>query len=212
LTALLQVTALRQIYTPEYERLRRQRTWLIELARLLDTERARRYHRTAREVKRRVNQFLRRLNQQTVADQREAQVVAHLTKTVRNRWWGLFTCFRVPQLPATNNGHELFFNHFKQRQRRVTGRKSVEAFVLRYGPYAAYLDPRESLADLLARLRQVSSIALAQARRQVREHQRRLMQPYRFRRDPTRYLDELETRWASAIQVSRTRRTRAQGC
>jgi hypothetical protein len=178
----------------------------------LDTERARRYHRTAREVKRRVNQFLRRLEQQTAADERDAQVIAHLTKTVRNRWWGLFTCFRVPQLPATNNGHELFFNHFKQRQRRVTGRKSVEAFVLRYGPYAAYLDPRESLADLLARLREVSSIAFAQARRQIRDHQTRLHQPYRFRRDPTRYLQELETRWVNAIQVSRTRPRRAKGC
>jgi hypothetical protein len=184
---------------------------LIKLARLLDPERARRHHRTIREVKRRVNEWVRRLKKQTAADERDAQVVAHITKTVRNRWWGLFTCFRVPQLPATNNGHELFFNHFKQRQRRVTGRKSVEAFVLRYGPYAAYLDPRESFADLLARLRQVDANAFAQAQRQIRDHQARLHQPYRFRRDPTRYLKELETRWVDAIQMSRTRRKRIKG-
>lgn len=203
--ALLQITTLRQTYTSEYERLTRQRAWVIELARLLDPERARRYHRTAREVKRRVNEWLRRLKKQTAADERDAQVVAHITKTVRNRWWGLFTCFRVPQLPATNNGHELFFNHFKQRQRRVTGRKSVEAFVLRYGPYAAYLDLRESLVDLLARLPQVDTHAFAQARREIRNHQTQLHQPYRFRRDPPRYLKELETRWGNAIQVSRSR-------
>jgi hypothetical protein len=172
----------------------------------LDPERARRYHRTAREVKRRVNQFLHRLQNQTRQDARDAQIVAHIEKTVRNRWWGLFTCYRVPQLPASNNEHELFFNHFKQRQRRVTGRKSVEQFVLRYGPFAAYLDPRESLADLLARLPQVDAMAFAEARRKVRMHQARLHQPYRFRRQPKRYLKELETRWASAIQTSRTRR------
>jgi len=177
----------------------------------LDPERARRYHRTAGEIKRRLNQFLRRLKKQTSSQEREAQVVAHIEKTVRNRWWGLFTCYRVPQLPASNNAHELFFNHFKQRQRRVTGRKSVEHFVLRYGPYAAYLDPRESLADLLGRLPQVEAVAFAEARRKVREHQARLHQPYRFRRQPKRYLKELETRWASAIQGSKTQRQRDSG-
>ncbi len=208
LDALLQVTDARRTYAKEYRVLVRQRTWLIELARLLDPVRARRYHRTAREVKRRVNQFLRRLKKQTRQDERDAQVAAHIEKTVRNRWWGLFTCYRVPQLPASNNAHELFFNHFKQRQRRVTGRKSVEQFVLRYGPYAAYLDPRESLADLLERLPRVDTVAFAEARRKGRAHQARLHQPYRFRRQPKRYLKELETRWASAIQVSKTRQKR----
>ena len=208
LDALVQVTDARRTYAKEYRTLVRQRTWLIELARLLDPVRARRYHRTARDIKRRVNQFLRRLKKQTHQDERDAQVAAHIEKTVRNRWWGLFTCYRVPQLPASNNEHELFFNHFKQRQRRVTGRKSVEQFVLRYGPYAAYLDPRESLADLLERLPRVDAMAFAEARRKVRTHQARLHQPYRFRRQPKRYLKELETRWASAIQVSRTQRKR----
>lgn len=177
---------------------------MIELARLLDPERARRYHRTTREVKRRVNQFLHRLQRKTRKDSADAVVVAHIEKTVRNRWWGLFTCFRVPQLPATNNVHELFFKHLKQRQRRVTGRKSVEAFVLRYGPYAAYLDGRESFTDLSARLCQVDAVAFAEARRQVREHQARLHRPYRFRRDPAKYLKELETAWGSAVQSART--------
>lgn len=208
LDALVRVTDARRTYAQEYRALVRQRTWLIELARLLDPVRARHYHRTARAVKRRVNQFLRRLNTQTIGDEREAQVVAHIEKTVRNRWWGLFTCYRVPQLPASNNAHELFFNHFKQRQRRVTGRKSVEQFVLRYGPYAAYLDPRETLADLLGRLPRVDAVLFAEARRKVRMHQARLRQPYRFRRQPKRYLKELETRWASAIQASKTRRKR----
>jgi len=213
LDALLQVTDARRTYAKEYRALVRQRTWLIELARILDPVRARRYHRTARAVKRRVNQFLCRLKKQTSRAQceQDAPIVAHIEKTVRNRWWGLFTCYRVPQLPASNNAHELFFNHFKQRQRRVTGRKSVEQFVLRYGPYAAYLDPRESLADLFGRLPQVDAVTFAEARRKVRTHQARLHQPYRFRRQPKRYLKELETRWASAIQVSKTRRKRDSG-
>ena len=178
---------------------------------MLDPERARRYHRTVREVKRRVNRFLCRLKWKTRRDAEDARVVAHIEKTVRHRWWGLFTCFRVSQLPATNNAHELFFKHLKQRQRRVTGRKSVEAFVLRYGPYAAYLDSRESFTDLFARLRQVDAMAFAEARRQVRAHQARLHRPYRFRRDPAKYLKELEAAWASAVQPSRSRRKRDSG-
>jgi hypothetical protein len=211
LEPLLQITAVRRTYAQEYQRLTRQRSWVIGLARLLDPERARRYHRTAREVKRRVNRFLCRLKWKTRRDAEDARVVAHIEKTVRHRWWGLFTCFRVSQLPATNNAHELFFKHLKQRQRRVTGRKSVEAFVLRYGPYAAYLDSRESFTDLFARLRQVDAMAFAEARRQVRAHQARLHRPYRFRRDPAKYLKELEAAWASAVQPSRSRRKRDSG-
>lgn len=115
----------RRPYRREYARVKRQREWLIELARLLDPEKARRYHRTARQVKQRVKRLFARLERETAHDATDASVVRHIVKTLRNRWWGLFTCYRVPQLPATNSEHEVFFNNLKQRQRRVTGRKSV---------------------------------------------------------------------------------------
>lgn len=196
---------MRQPYARDCARVRRQREWLIQLARLLDVEKARRYHRTARQVKKRVRQFLTQLERETANDALDAAVVHHIAKTVRNRWWGLFTCYRVPQLPATNNGHEVFFNHLKQRQRRVTGRKSVHAFVLRYGPYAAYLDERESFDELLARLRRVDRERFAEARRQVREHQVRLRQAFRFRHHQAKYLKELEVSWERAVLQSAKR-------
>lgn len=185
--------------------MKRQREWLIELARLLDLEKARRYHRTARQVKQHVKRLFARLERETAEDATDASVVRHIVQTVRNRWWGLFTCYRVPQLPATNNEHEAFFNHLKQRQRRVTGRKSVQSFVLRYGPYAAYLDTRESFDELLARLRRVDRMRFKAARRQVREHQARLSQPYRFRHHQTKYLKELEISWERAVLQSAKR-------
>jgi len=196
---------LRRPYRREYARVQRQQEWLIELARLLDPEKARRYHWTARYVKRRVKRFLARLKRETAEDALDASVVRHIAKTVRNRWWGLFTCYRVAQLPATNNEHEVFFNHLKQRHRRVTGRKSVHAFVLRYGPYAAYVDTHESFDELLARLRCVDRTRFKAARREVREHQAHLSKPHRFRHHQAKYLKQLEISWERAVLQSAKR-------
>jgi hypothetical protein len=202
LADLMDVTAQRCRYRDVYARLTRQREWLIKLAHLLDPEKARKRKYTARRMKQRVGKFLMRLERDTTTDPDDAIVAAHIIKTVRSRWWGLFTCYRVPKLPATNNDHESFFNHFKQGQRRITGRKAVHAFVMRYGPYAAYLDYRESYSDLLKQLPQVDDTTFVQARRQVREHQARLRKAYRFRHHQAKYLKDLEVRWSMALQQS----------
>lgn len=169
--------------------------WLIELAHLLRVEEEDGRRRGAREVKREVNDFLTRLESETAADTADALIAQHLIKTIRNRWWGLFTCYRVPGLPATNNGQETFFNHLKQGQRRINGRKSVPEFIVRYGAYAAYLDPRETFDQLLERLREVSQAEFQIARQAWREHEAQLHKIYRFRHDRDQFLKELEVEW-----------------
>jgi hypothetical protein len=88
-------------YLPAGRRSRWRLGWLIELAHLLRVEEEDGQRRQAREVKREVNDFLKRLASETAADPDEALSAQHLIKTIRNRWWGLFTCYRVPGLPAT---------------------------------------------------------------------------------------------------------------
>jgi hypothetical protein len=44
----------------------------------------------------------------------------------------------------------------KTGHRRITGRKNVHDFIIRYGRHAACVDDRESVDDLLDQLRQVS--------------------------------------------------------
>lgn len=61
--ALLDITALRHHYVESYAQLKRQSAWVIELARLFKPDDEQGQPRTARQVKREVNQFLARLEQ-----------------------------------------------------------------------------------------------------------------------------------------------------
>ena len=82
---------------------------------------------------------------------------------------GLIRLLRCPWLTPTNNGLGSFFARLKTNQRRITGHKSVNRFVLRYGVWAAFIDLSETKADLLVRLRQVDR-ALYQYERQQLQH------------------------------------------
>jgi len=182
-------------YLAAENRARRQLSWVIELAHLLRTEDENGHPRRARQVKREVRAFLEELERSTATDTEDAPIARHLIKTVRNRWWGLFTCYRVPGVPATNNDQETFFNHLKQRQRRINGHKSVHEFVVRYGAYAAYVDSRETFDQLLERLRQVSDMEFQKARQAWRENEAQMHKNFRFRHDRTKFLKELEADW-----------------
>jgi len=156
-----------------------------------------------RQVQREVQQFLKRLEQEAAQHPDEALVIASILKAVRHRWWGLFTCYRVSHVPSSNNDLETFFKDMKHHQRRITGRKSVQEFILRYGPFAAFIDYAETFDDLLARLRQVKPTEFKQARQALQKVQLRLKKLYRFRHHPDHYFRDLETRWEKAISASR---------
>jgi hypothetical protein len=199
---LLQVSLVRHQYVEPYTQLKRQSAWIIELARLFEPRDKQGCVRTMRQVKREVNLFLQRLEQEAAHQPDEAQVIASIVKAVRHRWWGLFTCYRVLYVPSSNN-LETFFRDMKHHQRRITGRKSVQEFILRYGPFAAFIDYAESFDDLLARLRQVKPTDFNQARLVLQKVQVRLKKLYRFRHHPDKYFHDLETRWEMAIAASR---------
>lgn len=200
---MLDIPAIRQHYAEPYAQLKRQSEWVIELARLFEPCDKHGRPRRARQVKREVKQFLERLEQEATECPGEAQVIASILKAVRNRWWGLFTCYRISNVPSSNNDLETFFKDMKHHQRRITGRKTVHEFILRYGPFAAFLDYDESFDDLLMRLRQVKPAAFRQARQALQKIQMRLKKLYRFRHHPDEYYRDLETRWEKAVLSSR---------
>ncbi|MBV7330988.1 hypothetical protein KFU94_22660 [Chloroflexi bacterium TSY] len=90
---------------------------------------------TAHSVASAVDQYLVALTQDTTLDDADRSIVQHINTTFRNRWWGLFVCYDVSGLPSTNNALEGFFGRLKTNQRLITGRKSVNNFVLRYGSF-----------------------------------------------------------------------------
>ncbi len=186
-----------------YLQLKRQSAWIIELARLFEPCDKQGHVRTTRQVKREVTQFLKCLEQEAAQHPDETKVVTSIVKAVRHRWWGLFTCYQVSHVPSSNNDLETFFKGMKHHQRRITGRKSVQEFILRYGPFAAFIDYTETFDDLLARLRQVKPKDLQQARQALQKVQLRLKKLYRFRHHPDQYFHDLETRWEKTISSSR---------
>lgn len=196
---MLGIPAIRWQYAEPYARLKRHSGWVIELARLFEPCDKQGRPRTARQVKREVKQFLKRLEQEATERPDEAKVIASILKAIRHRWWGLFTSYRISNVPSSNNDLETFFKDMKHHQRRITGRKSVHEFILRYGPFAAFIDYAESFEDLLTRLRQVKPEAFQQAHQVLQKVQLRLKKLYRFRHHPDEYYCDLETRWEKAI-------------
>jgi hypothetical protein len=195
--------AVREPFTAQSARSKRQLEWLVDLQRLLhSTTETPPHPPTGAEVSARVDKYLCALSQQTDLDEMDTAIAQHIAQTFRNRWWGLFRCYDVPDLPPTNNDLETFFGRLKTGQRRVTGHKSVNSFVLRYGAYAAFVDLSESQTELLARLRQVDRDAYKRERQQLQTILAEARDQYRFRHKRNLALQELELEWAAAVEAA----------
>lgn len=198
---LLAAASVNRSHLTTNRHLRHQWAWLVELAHLLRLEDETGQRRQARQVQQEVQAFLAHLEQQTAGTLKDAHLAQHIVQTIRKRWWGLFICYRIAGLPATNNAHETFFNQLKHNQRRINGHKSVHDFIVRYGVYAAYLDPQETFEQLLVRLSSVSNEEFQLARQAWRDSEAPLHKAHRFRCHRARFLKELEADWEKLTQV-----------
>lgn len=152
-----------------------------------------------REVASQVDRYLNQLITDVAPadDECDRQIAAHINQTFRNRWWGLFTCYEIPGLPRTNNEMETFLRRLKTGQRRVTGRKKVNDFIVRYGRLVAFLDASESQADLLARLRQVPYEDFLRERKQLSAVEQWTASRHRFRHKRAVFFRQLEDCWTA---------------
>ena len=191
--------ALYRADTGQLTRLRRQRDWLIELQRRLEPKPE---NSDGQAVERQVDRYLNQLAQDDSLDETDQAIAQHIVMTFRNRWWGLFVCYDVPGLPSTNNKLEGFFGHLKTNQRRITGHKSVNSFVLRYGAYAAFVDKSESKADLLTRFQQFDRAAYQQERQQLQRILSERKDYHRFCHKLDTVVKELEAEWAVAVKIA----------
>jgi hypothetical protein len=90
--------------------------------------------------------------------------------------------------------------------RRVSGRKNVHDFIIRYGAYAALIDPAESLEELLARMDEVDQEEFLKERKQLNLSLLDEAKIHRFRHHRVDYLAELEARWEAALAEAKTAR------
>jgi hypothetical protein len=195
---LLKLTGLRHAYADQVAALQQQQSWLIDLQRILETEAA----PDGQTIAQQFDAYLLSLEQRDDLTETNRELAQHIIATFRHRWWGLFKCYDTPGLPATNNALESFFGRLKTNQRRITGRKSVNNFVLRYGAYAAFVDHSETKADLLHRLRQVDRTLYQQERQQLDLVLTEQRDRYRFNHKLDVVVKELEDEWQIAVETA----------
>ena len=198
---MLKIAKLHQLYADQTAHLKEQQSWLIDLQRILETE----PEPSSREIEDHIDRYLVDLSQRDDLNEADWSIAQHVISTFRNRWWGLFVCYDTPGLPATNNDLESFFGRLKTNQRRITGRKSVNNFVLRYGAYAAFVDPCETKADLLNRLRHVDRAVYQQERQQLQLILDEQREYYRFHHKLDIVVKELENEWQIAVETATQR-------
>ncbi len=187
-------------FAAQTERYRCQRQWLIDLEHLLDPDRD--PPKNSAGVTQAVDRYLIDLMARSTHNEEDQKVVEHIHKIFRSFWWGLFTCYDVEDLPRTNNELERFIRQIKMGYRRVSGRKNVHDFVIRYGSYVALIDPAESLDELLARLTEVEQEEFLKERKQLNLTILEEAKIHRFQCHREKYLAELEAHWDAAVAAS----------
>jgi hypothetical protein len=164
--------------------------WVHQAANVLGMEEA-----SGSTVRRRLAGLCGAMRRHRAAAGTLAGAVDHFLKVTRSYWPGLFACYDVAELPRTNNALEQAFGSHRYHERRATGRKGASPALVLCG--AARL-----LAGLATRQREVTAADLAAAdpmqwqrlRAELEERRQRRVQRRHFRRNPDRYLRDLEAK------------------
>jgi hypothetical protein len=153
-------------------------------------------------VRRRVESYLDELATTLTDGQVPAWLerpVEHLVTVLRRLGDGLYHCYDVPGLPRTDNDLEQFYRRVKALERRITGHKRSDTFVVRVGGFAVYAAAAASQAtesDLLRQLGAVPAEAWQAERAVLWANQERQIKMRRFRLHRAAYLADLEARWS----------------
>ena len=163
--------------------------WVHALARVLENAAG----LTAAQVERRLAGLMGAMTRHRDKAGALKGAVDHFLKVTRSYWPGLLHCYRVPDLPRTNNDLEHLFGSQRHHERRATGRKGASPGLVLRGSVRL-------VAATVTRLRPVEPCDLARSDREAwyrlrqmleRRHHGRILRTH-FRRDPQAYLRELE--------------------
>lgn len=189
--------------------LRAAHDWLRTIAHALEPVplASREAPRTGAQVRQQVEAHLTEI-EAALADGRLAAwlhpALTHLVTVLRRLGDGLYHCYDVPELPRTDNGLEQFYRRVKACERRITGHRRSDPFVLRVGSAAVYAVAARELneADLRRRLAGVDAAVWQAERAALRAHQARQTTMRRFRLRRAAFLADLEARWLALTEAS----------
>jgi hypothetical protein len=123
--------------------------------------------------------------------------VQHLVTVLRRLGDGLYHSYDVPGLPRTDNDLEQFDRRVKAQERRITGHKRSDTFVVRVGGFAVYAAAASQAteSELLRQLGTVRAEAWQAERATLWANQERQTKMRRFKLHRTAYLADLQARW-----------------
>ena len=114
-------------------------------------------------------------------------------------WSGLFHCYDVVGLPATNNDHESLYGQTKRQLRRQLGISELREALLRRGAWAVFQIGAASLDHLTERLAQVRWKEYAAERARYERRQSQFRRRYRWRHHRDSVLRKRVADWTEAI-------------
>lgn len=114
-------------------------------------------------------------------------------------WSGLFHCYDIVGLPATNNDLESLYGQIKRQMRRQLGVSELREPLLRRGAWTIFRVQADSPAELEERLAQVSWEDYAVERTRYERRQAQFRRRYRWRHQRDDVLQQRVAAWAQAI-------------
>jgi len=163
-----------------------------------------------REVRQRFDVVVDRMRQASQqAHERGAEnlsaALEHFVKVSGSYQPGLFHCYDVADVPATNNDLEQFFGSMRHHERRVSGRKKGSASLVLRGSVRAVALVATRLKDITAEDLVVSDLQQWQEKREELQRRRnRRAQQMQFRRKPDAFLRQLEDLLTQATSLAAT--------
>ena len=141
-----------------------------------------------------VTQLERDCNKPTVSDTlREA--ACHFIRVTHGYGADLFHCYGITSLPRTNNALEQAFGSLRYHERRASGRKVASPSLVLSGCFrmasSIFSRTRTVTPDMLATVPHAKWRA---ARAELEQRRQSRCLRFRFRKDPRRYLAELEAK------------------
>ena len=136
---------------------------------------------------------------------REQECLTQFLQQLSNLRPYLVECYDRESFPRTNNEMERSIRALKTHYRRISGRKSWNAYLLRYGRSVAYYQwweqdaaRRQQLVEQACRL---DRVRWRELRREATIVQHEQLTRFRFRHKREAFLASLEDRWVTAVHT-----------
>ncbi len=129
----------------------------------------------------------------------QAEIRQELFNRSESYWSGLFPCYDMIGLPATNADHESLYGQTKRQLRRQRGVSELREPLLRHGAWAVIQLDVDTLEELRERLEQVSWEQYGAERNRYERRQEQFRRRYRWRHSRDSVLEQRLADWAEAV-------------